>query len=106
MKILASLISLLALTSSSLTAADTMLTLHLRSLPSTENPVAPAPTTKSVRWDPKKTAIIICDMWDDHWCKSAARRVAEMAGPRNGGIKQTPTQGAIILPAPSSGAKF
>ncbi len=26
-------------------------------------------------WDPKKTALIICDMWDDHWCKSEAARV-------------------------------
>ena len=25
-------------------------------------------------WDPKKTALVICDMWDDHWCRSAARR--------------------------------
>ena len=26
-------------------------------------------TEKKVAWDPKKTAIIICDMWDEHWCK-------------------------------------
>ena len=23
-------------------------------------------------WDAKRTAIVICDMWDQHWCKSAA----------------------------------
>src|SRR5262245_9974768 len=38
---------------------------------------------KTVTWDAKKTAIIVCDMWDDHWCKSAARRVGELAGPLN-----------------------
>src|SRR2546425_327808 len=38
-------------------------------------------------WDPKKTALIICDMWDDHWCKSAARRVTELAGPMNEVVK-------------------
>ena len=32
-------------------------------------------TEKKVAWEPKKTALIICDMWDDHWCKSAAGRV-------------------------------
>ncbi|MFT7513745.1 MAG: hypothetical protein ACI9QL_002959 [Candidatus Omnitrophota bacterium] len=26
-------------------------------------------------WDPAKSAIIICDMWDGHWCKGAERRV-------------------------------
>jgi hypothetical protein len=30
-------------------------------------------------WDPAKTAIIICDMWDHHWCKGASARVAELA---------------------------
>ena len=28
--------------------------------------------------DPRRTAIIICDMWDQHWCKGATERVAEM----------------------------
>ena len=106
MKTLASLLSLLALTSSSLIAADTMLTLHLRSRPAAEQPGPSTPTTKSVRWDPKKTAIVICDMWDDHWCKSAARRVAEMAGPMNAVIKQARSQGVFILHAPSSVTKF
>jgi type 1 glutamine amidotransferase len=32
-----------------------------------------------LRWNPSETAIIICDMWDQHWCKGATRRVAEVA---------------------------
>ncbi len=35
--------------------------------------------TKAEHWDPHKTAVVICDMWDRHWCKAAAARVAEMA---------------------------
>ncbi len=35
-----------------------------------------------VRWHPAETAVIICDMWDDHTCKAAASRVAEMASTR------------------------
>ena len=31
----------------------------------------------------RQTAIIICDMWDDHTCKAAARRVAEMVPTMN-----------------------
>ncbi|MHC4482571.1 MAG: hypothetical protein ACYSW4_03380, partial [Planctomycetota bacterium] len=22
-------------------------------------------------WEPCETAVIICDMWDEHWCKGA-----------------------------------
>src|SRR5512133_3454276 len=31
------------------------------------------------QWDPCDTAIIICDMWDKHWCKGASERTAELA---------------------------
>ena len=24
-------------------------------------------------WDARKTAVIICDMWDRHWCRGATR---------------------------------
>jgi nicotinamidase-related amidase len=57
---------------------------------------------KQVAWDPKKTALIICDMWDDHWCKSAAQRVAEMAGPLNEVVKSARSRGVFIIHAPSS----
>ena len=26
-----------------------------------------------------RLALLVCDMWDDHWCSGAARRVAAMA---------------------------
>ena len=61
---------------------------------------------KKAGWDPKKTALIICDMWDDHWCKSAARRVAEMAGPLNDTVKAARARGVFIIHAPSSVTKF
>ena len=63
--------------------------------------------TKTVAWDPKKTAIIICDMWDDHWCKSAAVRVGEMAGPLNEVVQEASAlQGVFIIHAPSSVTAF
>jgi hypothetical protein len=34
---------------------------------------------KEVPWKPEETAIVIVDMWDDHHCVSAAKRVTEMA---------------------------
>src|SRR5215471_3481741 len=24
---------------------------------------------KAVKWEPVGTAVVICDMWDKHWCK-------------------------------------
>src|SRR5436309_14028118 len=43
---------------------------------------------KVQHWDPKKTAIVICDMWDQHWCKGATTRVAEMAPRMNQVVKE------------------
>jgi nicotinamidase-related amidase len=63
-------------------------------------------TTKTVRWDPKQTAFIVCDMWDDHWCKGAARRVGELAGPMNRMISEARTRGVFILHAPSTCTAF
>jgi nicotinamidase-related amidase len=61
---------------------------------------------RPVEWDPRKTAIIVCDMWDDHWCKSASRRVAEMAGPLNATLKAARARGVFIIHAPSTTVGF
>jgi nicotinamidase-related amidase len=81
-------------------SADQPLQLTLRSR--TETGAA----EKKAEWDPKKTALIICDMWDDHWCKSAARRVAEMAGPLNEMVKAARARGVFIIHAPSTCTGF
>ena len=57
-------------------------------------------------WAPEKTAIIVCDMWDQHWCKSAARRVTEMAGPLNETLKAARSRGVFIIHAPSTVTAF
>src|SRR5438552_15265181 len=59
-------------------------------------------TERKAIWEAKKTAMIICDMWDDHWCKSAARRVGEMAGPLNEVVKTAREKGVFIIHAPST----
>lgn len=52
-------------------------------------------------WDAKKTAIVICDMWDDHYCIAAAKRVAEMAPHMNEVISLARKQGVLIIHCPS-----
>src|SRR6188508_1531090 len=85
--------------------APSKLTLHTRSLVD-DGKGGRRAVDKSVEWDPKKTALIICDMWDDHWCKSASRRVDEMAGPLNEVVKQARAKGIFIIHAPSSVTDF
>ncbi len=53
------------------------------------------------QWDPKQTAIIICDMWNEHWCKGATARVAEMAPGLNEVITMARNKGMLIVHAPS-----
>ena len=55
-----------------------------------------------LRWDPAQTAIIICDMWNQHWCQGATRRVGELAPAMNRTIAAARARGVLIIHAPSS----
>lgn len=80
---------------------ESSLKLTLRSRP--VDAKTPGGTEEKVAaWDPKKTAIIVCDMWDDHWCKSATARVGELAGPMNEMLKAARAKGVFIIHAPST----
>ena len=57
--------------------------------------------TQEVIWNASETAIIICDMWDDHYCKSAAERVADMAPRMNSVLTAARNHGATVIHAPS-----
>src|SRR5947209_17641697 len=59
------------------------------------------PVERTVEWDVAKTAIIICDMWDDHYCKSAAQRVGVMAPRMNAVLTAARERGVMIIHAPS-----
>ncbi|MGN6491467.1 MAG: ThuA domain-containing protein [Agriterribacter sp.] len=58
------------------------------------------------QWQPSQTAIIICDMWDRHWCSGATRRVAEMAPYLNEVINIGRQRGMQIVHAPSDCMKY
>ena len=61
---------------------------------------------REVEWDAKQTALIICDMWDNHWCKGAAKRVEELAGPMNQVVAAARKRGVFIIHAPSTTVDF
>ncbi len=93
------------MSSSTSPAADAALNLNLRSRNPNATATAPAREARG-SWNTRETALILCDMWDDHWCKSAARRVAEMAGPLNEMVRQARARGVFIIHAPSSVTSF
>jgi nicotinamidase-related amidase len=59
-----------------------------------------------VRWEPRFTAAVICDMWDQHWCKGATARVAEMAPRMNQVVSELRHRGALIIHCPSDTLKY
>ena len=57
--------------------------------------------TREEEWDPAKTAVIVCDVWDYHHCYNAVQRLAEF-GPRlNELIANARQRGMTIIHSPS-----
>jgi hypothetical protein len=54
------------------------------------------------KWNPRETALVICDMWDLHHCKNATERVGELAPRMNDFVKRARSTGVLIIHAPSS----
>lgn len=56
---------------------------------------------RTVDWSVAETAIIVCDMWDDHHCKLAAQRVGVLAPKMNAVLTAARDRGVMIIHAPS-----
>lgn len=52
------------------------------------------------------TAILLCDMWDKHWCSGATERVAAMAPIMDSVIKTARKNGVQIIHSPSDTLDF
>ncbi len=57
-------------------------------------------------WEPARTAIIVCDMWDSHHGLNAVRRVGELAPRIDRVLKAAREQGVTIIHAPSGCMEF
>ena len=53
-----------------------------------------------------ETAVIICDMWDNHWCSGAAKRVTLLAPKLNSTVEIVRNAGVRIIHAPSETMPF
>ena len=60
---------------------------------------------RAASWDPKKTALIVIDVWDKHWCEGANRRVAEMAPQFKALVNMLRERGVFVVHAPSDTMK-
>ena len=61
---------------------------------------------QTTAWDARGTAIVICDMWDQHWCPDATERVGEMAPRMNEVVKAARAKGVFIIHCPSDTLNF
>ena len=57
--------------------------------------------TRKVEWTAAEAAVIICDMWNGHYCLLAAQRVDAMAPRMNRVITAARAHGMLIIHAPS-----
>ncbi len=53
------------------------------------------------QFNPNKSAIIVCDMWDKHWCTGANTRVAALVKRMEPFLKSARQHGMVIIHAPS-----
>ena len=58
------------------------------------------------RWEAKRTAFIVCDMWDYHHSVNAVRRLKEFAPRLNAVLAEARRRGATIIHAPSDCMPF
>ena len=63
-------------------------------------------TESNVTWEGANTAIVVCDMWDKHWCPEATERVDEMVPHMNRVLQLARQRGALIIHCPSDTMDF
>lgn len=61
---------------------------------------------RELQWKPTETAVVICDMWDRHWCRGATQRVGELAPRMNATVASLRKAGALVIHAPSDTMGF
>lgn len=56
--------------------------------------------------DPVRTAIILCDLWDKHWCRGATARVGVLTEKINPVLRAARKRGMLVIHAPSETMDF
>jgi lysophospholipase L1-like esterase/nicotinamidase-related amidase len=90
------LLALLLIVSGPLSAEETFLM-----VPQSRSPGGKRLYTRE-HWLPSQSAIIVCDMWDQHPCKHAVTREAEMCPRMDQTLAKARSLGVLIIHAPSA----
>jgi nicotinamidase-related amidase len=61
---------------------------------------------KAIDWKANETSVVLCDVWDSHWCAGARRRLDAMIPRMNEVVKSVRSKGGLIVHAPSDTMKF
>lgn len=64
------------------------------------------PVTAEVIRNSAQTALILCDIWDKHWCDNATMRVSELAPAINAALRTARDRGVLIIHSPSETMDF
>ena len=57
-------------------------------------------------WPAEKTALLLCDVWDNHWCRGACERLDAMVERMDQVVKEVRDAGGQIVHAPSDTMDF
>ena len=55
---------------------------------------------------PAETALVLCDVWDKHWCRGANERLAKLLPRMNEAVRTARNNGMLIVHAPSDTMDF
>ena len=62
-------------------------------------------TERPAQWQPRRTVVIVIDVWDRHWCEGANRRLAAMLPRMNQFVSSLREGGVFVIHAPSDTMK-
>ena len=57
-------------------------------------------------WPAAKTALLLCDVWNGHWCRGAVERLDSMVGRMDSVVAKLRAAGVLIVHAPSDTMDF
>ena len=61
---------------------------------------------RPVIWPTSETALVLCDVWDRHWCRGAEARLAKLLPGLNAAASAAREKGVLIVHAPSDTLDF
>ena len=95
------MVALCAQTVADVGTVDTLKVDVRKRVPATDAPDPSHIICETQQWKASETAIVICDMWNQHWCKGASERVAELAPVMNRVVTAARDKGVFIVHSPS-----